>query len=125
MVERVLAFSQFLGSQDSASPVYPHPISTVTHSGCFGERRCGGSRQEAGGVRDAAHAHTAAGAGEGREERGEALEGVGTEGLARAGRHGVCTRLCAALKCPALWGSRTEPRARAESPSVSLLPPQP
>lgn len=59
-----------------------------------------------------------------REQRGEALEGVGTTGLTQAGP-ARCVRACAELKSAARRGNRTESRACAEPPSVLLLRLQP
>lgn len=95
LAERVLAIWHFLGAQDSASPVcLPTSIPTRRHSGLGGASR---KRR----LRNAGPAHVAR-AGEGREERGEALEGeVGSAGLAQAGPGDRApVRVCARASAP-------------------------
>lgn len=94
MVERVLALSHFWDCRTQyplPNPPHLHPhrdtLRALGRGGVRGRRLRRGS-----GMQDELRAHTAAGAGEGREERGEALEGVGTAGLARAGQGTVCAQ---------------------------------
>lgn len=98
LAERVLAIWHFLGAQDSASPVcLPTSIPTRRHSGLGGYAGASKKRR----LRNAGPAHVAR-AGEGREERGEALEGeVGSAGLAQAGPGDRApVRVCARASAP-------------------------